>query len=328
MTGAPVTMKRIVAIAYNNCVSLDLTGPIEAFNYVNLLAKEALGRTDCGYQIELVAKHVGAVTTMSGIKLCADIALEDFSESVDILLVPGMKFGTRDFIRDGIPDWIAQQAPRCERVMSVCSGALILAHSGILSNHKITTHWNHGDLIRHHFTDIEVDDRQIYCKSGNIYSSAGVTAGIDLALTIIEEDFGQSMALKIAKRMVVFLKRPGDQSQFSTLLASQSKAKRFSQLVDWIENNLKNELSVSLLADKCAMSPRNFSRSFTTDVGHSPMQYITSRRLEWARLLLEQTDQSLVGIAQTTGFSAHNRFSHAFKEAFNVTPAQYRKRFR
>ncbi|MFT4926731.1 MAG: transcriptional regulator GlxA family with amidase domain [Phenylobacterium sp.] len=320
-------LKRIAAVAYPDCVSLDLTGPLEAFNYANLLGKEETGRDDIGYTIEILAKEPGPVQTMSGVKIHADSRFDNFDQPLDILLVPGMKFGTQTFLDNGLAQWIGTHAPKCQRVVSVCSGALILAHSGILANHKVTTHWNHGDIIRDNFTDIEVDDSQIYCKSGKIYSSAGVTAGIDLALSIIEEDFGRSLALKIAKRMVVFLKRPGDQSQFSNLLASQSKAKRFAELIDWIEKNLAQNLTVTALAERCAMSPRNFSRNFTTDVGHSPMQYISFRRLEWARLLLEETDQPLQSIPLTTGFTTLSSFNSAFKEAFHTTPGQYRKRF-
>ena len=134
-------------------------------------------------------------------------------------------------------------------------------------------------------------------------------------------------ALEVAKRMVVFLKRPGDQNQFSHLLASQSRAKRFTGLIDWIEENLSVNLSVSVLAELCAMSNRNFSRYFTLDVGHSPMQYISFRRLEWARLLLENSDQPLNSVAETTGFATQASFCSAFRESFDTTPAQYRKNF-
>jgi transcriptional regulator GlxA family with amidase domain len=179
-------IKRIAAVMYKDFVALDLTGPIEAFNYVNLLVKEELGREDCGYHIELLAVEAGPVQSMSGVKSHADRSFVGFREPLDILLVPGIKFGTKEFTAGHLPQWIAAMADKCERLVSVCSDSLILAHSGLLKGQKVTTHWNSGSIIRDNFTGIEVDDSQIYCKSGKVYSSAGVTAGIDLALSIIE----------------------------------------------------------------------------------------------------------------------------------------------
>ena len=318
---------RIAAVLYPGCVSLDLIGPLEAFYFVNMIASEESRRTDCGYRIELLAERAGPVESMSGVRLHADRSYVGFDDQVDILLVPGMKAGDTRYQDGGLTDWIAAQAGRSQRIASICSGAFVLAHAGILTGHKVTTHWNHGQKLRETFPDVQVDDSRIFCRSGNIYSSAGVTAGIDLALSIIEEDFDRALALKVAKRMVVFLKRPGDQSQFSDLLSAQTTARRFTDLLDWIEGNLASDLTVDELADHCAMSPRNFSRSFRSDVGFAPMLYVRRRRLERARLLLEETDQPLASIARATGFVTADRFARAFRDACHTSPGQYRKRF-
>lgn len=320
--------KKIAAVLYPGSVSLDLVGPLEAFYYANLISEEDTGKTNIGYDIELLAAEAGPIESMSGVRLHADKSFIGYEQPTDILLVPGMKPKETRYQDKGLTQWIAAQAQRSERVVSVCSGAIVLAHAGILSGKKVTTHWNSGNTIRKYFPDVEVDDSRIYCKSDNIYSSAGVTAGIDLALSIITEDFGRALALKIAKRMVVFLQRPGDQSQFSDLLSAQGKSKRFTALLDWIELNLTAEINIGLLAEQCAMSERNFARAFKADIGFSPMQYITRRRLERARLLLEEGAQSLESIARVTGFVTLTRFSNAFKELFHTTPGQYRKRFK
>jgi transcriptional regulator GlxA family with amidase domain len=320
--------KKIAAVLYPGSVSLDLVGPLEAFNYANQISEEETGDTNIGYDIELLAAHEGPVESMSGVRLCADKSFIDYQEPISILLVPGMRAKETRYQEHGLIQWITHQAKLSERIMSVCSGAIVLAHAGILSGKKVTTHWNSGDIIRNQFPNIEVDDSRIYCKSDNIYSSAGVTAGIDLALAIISEDFGRPLALKIAKRMVVFLQRPGDQSQFSDLLSAQGKSKRFTALLDWIELNLNREINIAVLAEKCAMSERNFARSFKIDIGFSPMQYIARRRLEGAKLLLEEGTQSLESVARINGFVTLSRFSKAFKEVFHTTPGQYRKRFR
>jgi len=319
--------KKIIAVLYPGSVSLDVAGPLEAFYYATLISKEETGLDNCGYEIELVAAKAGPVESMSGVRLFAERSTKTVKEPCDILLVPGMKPNETRYEDDGLLQWLNDQAARSTRVVSVCSGAIVLAHAGLLDGHRVTTHWNSGKKLRENFDNIDVDDSKIYCKSGKIYSSAGVTAGIDLALSIIQEDFGRSLALKIAKRMVVFLQRAGDQSQFSELLSSQGKSKRFTDLLDWIEENLSLNITTSLLADRCAMSERNFSRSFKADLNYSPMQYVTRRRLEWARLLLEEDNQALDAIAKTSGFVSTARFSASFKEAFHITPIQYKKRF-
>lgn len=319
--------KHIGALLYPGCVALDLVGPLEAFNYVAQLGSEEADRQNFGYKITLLAESLGPVPSMSGVQLCADASYLDFHEPLDILLVPGMKAGDHSYQTAPLVDWVQNQAARSERIASVCSGAYVLAHAGLLEGHKVTTHWNHGPKLQAAYPGIDVDADQIFCRSGNIYSSAGVTAGIDLALSIIEEDFGKALALRIAKRLVVFLKRPGDQAQFSDLLDAQSKTTRFSDLLDWIEIHSGDTLTIERLADVCAMSPRNFSRAFRVDIGMPPMQYVRNRRLERARLLLEDTDQPVTAIARNSGFISTESFTRAFKEMWHVTPGNYRKYF-
>jgi len=319
--------KRIGALLYPGCVALDLVGPLEAFAYVAMILAEGGGKQSHGYDITLVGQQTGPVDSMSGVRLHADASYHDFEEPLDILLVPGMKSGNQSYKNPTMTAWVTAQASRSERVASVCSGAYLLAHAGLLKGHRITTHWNHGKKLKAAYPDVEVDARQIHCKSGKIYSSAGVTAGIDLALAIIEEDYDRALALKIAKRMVVFLKRPGDQAQFSDLLSAQTTTSRFGALLEWIEGHLSADLTVDAMADHCAMSPRNFSRAFGADIGMPPINYVTRRRLEHARLLLEETDMALAVVAKTTGFLSSERLTRAFRAAWRTSPGQYRKRF-
>ena len=328
MSSTKFGLKKIACVIYPNVVALDLIGPIEAFNYATLLLQEEFKRADIGYQIDLYASTKGPVQTMSTIAINANKTFDESLAGVNMILVPGMTFGNREFISDGVVEWIKANASQSERIVSVCSGALLLAYANLLEGHRVTTHWNHGEILRREFKNIVVNDSQIHCISGNVYSSAGVSAGIDLALAIIEEDYGKAVALKIAKRMVVFLKRPGDQNQFSELLSSQMKAKRFTELLDWIEKNLKNKITANQLADMCAMSTRNFSRSFTVDIGHSPMKYIQRRRLEWARVLLEETELPLTKVASESGFGSANSLSKVFKTVLRTSPNEYRKRFK
>jgi len=320
--------KRIGVLMYPGCVALDLVGPIEAFNYVNLINTEGEPNSPPGYEICLIAENQGPVESMSGVRLYADESYHNFQQHLDILLVPGMRTGEESYKGPQLLAWIKSQASRSQRVASVCSGAYVLAHAGLLSGHKVTTHWNHGEALQRAYPDVKVDTSQIHCKSGKIYSSAGVTAGIDLALSIIEEDFGRATSLKIAKRMVVFLKRPGDQSQFSDLLNAQTTATRFALFLEWIESNLNKKLTIDTMANQCAMSPRNFSRAFKEDMSISPMNYIRIRRLERARLLLEDSDVSISMIARKVGFISSDQFSRSFQAACHTSPRDYRRRFR
>lgn len=313
--------KHIVTALYPGCLSLDVVGPLEAFNYVNL-------QRDDGphYQISLAAQMRGPVETLSSMQLVADIAYEDIRH-IDTLMIPGARTGDTRYRDCGLLDWLTTVAPKARRIVSICSGAIILGETGLLDNKTVTTHWMDSADLRQRVPNARVVADQIYVRDGNIYSSGGVTAGIDLALALIEEDMGHTDALKVAKRMVVPLKRAGNQAQFSDLLLAQANATRFSSLIEWLEANLQQAISVQDMAAFSAMSPRNFSRKFTAELDEPPIKYLHKRRLERAKLLLEQTDKTLLEIAHVCGFSSGENFRRQFAASLGVNPREYRAHF-
>ncbi|MBO6504595.1 MAG: helix-turn-helix domain-containing protein [Kordiimonadaceae bacterium] len=313
--------KRIAALLYPGCLSLDLIGPLEALNYVNMER-----HPDRPYDIKLCAQSTGPVDTLSGIQLVADTALADLTD-VHTLLIPGMLTGDLRYRELGIVDWVRSHAPSIRRIASVCSGALISGEAGLLDGRSVTTHWMDSGNLQALVPTAHVTTDRIYVKDGNVYSSGGVTAGIDLALALIEEDFDRQTALKVAKRMIVPLQRAGNQSQFSELLLSQEKTVRFAPLLQWIEENLQADLCVNSMAEHASMSARNFSRRFSEDIGMPPMQFVRLRRLERAKLLLEQSNRPLNEIARLSGFGSGDKLRRQFDQMYGVGPKEYRARF-
>lgn len=320
--------RRITALLYPGMVALDLVGPLEAFNYASLIARSETGAADAGYRIDLVAPSTGPVDTASPVTLQAQTDIARYCENTDNLLVPGMMDPASHAYRQAdVLDWVRAQAGRSNRLLAICSGAFVFAEAGLLSDEPVTTHWNDAAALQERFPSLSVDPEKIFVKSGRLYTSGGVTAGIDLALAIIEEDLGHALALKVAKRMLVYLKRPGDQAQFSDMLAAQAQSTRFTELLDWIELHLKEPLTVEILSDRCAMSPRNFSRVFKAEMGVAPMAYVRGRRVEAARVQLEQTAKPIGKIAADVGFSSTDHFSRAFTLLKGTSPQAHRARF-
>ena len=316
------TPRLIVGMLYEGAECLDLVGPLEAFNF----ASDELRGADSGYEIAMAGPKAGPIETLSGIKIVADMALDDCAE-IDTLLIPGARTGDERFKTAGVLSWLKQRAPKIRRIASICSGALVLADAGLLDGRRVTTHWMDRRALAARCPNAFVDADKIFVKDPPIYSSGGITAGIDLALSLVEDDHGRRIALKVAKRMIVFLKRQGGQAQFSDLLAAQCRADRFSDLIDWIEGHLNDDLSVARLANEAAMSPRNFSRKFLEEIGASPMEYVGARRLERAKQLLEETNMRIELVAQHTGFGSGERLRMAFHRKFAVSPLDYQRRF-
>ncbi len=307
---------------YPGMVALDLVGPVEAFRYANLLSRSA------EYHIEFVSEKNHPVSAASTLKLVADHSIDSVQSPADILLVPGMMDPDDNGYQSAeLQQWIRRQCQISDRWVCICSGVFVLAKAGVLDNEEVTTHWNDSARLREHFPSLAVRDDQIYVKSGRLFTSGGVTAGIDLALAIIAEDHGKSLALAVAKRMLVYLQRSGDQRQFSTLLQAQSKGGRFDDLIIWLEENLQKQVDIETLSNRCAMSPRNFSRAFSADIGIPPMSYVRQRRLEKARLLLESQTTTISEIAYMCGFVSLDQFGKSFGAAFAVSPQTYRKQF-
>ncbi len=214
------------------------------------------------------------------------------------------------------------------RIGSVCTGALFLARAGLLDGHRATTHWNWSASLGRRYPRIEVESDPIFVRDGNVYTSAGVTAGMDLALALVEEDHGPALALQVARHLVLYLRRPGRQSQFSTALALQlSDRHPLRELQSWIIDNLSKELSVETLAERVAMSPRNFARVFRRETQCTPAKFVERLRLETARRRLEETRHSLQRVAEECGFATAGAMRSVFQRAIGISPGQYRRHF-
>lgn len=312
--------KNIGFILFEQFNALDIVGPLEVFSLANEFA-------DAGYQTQLVALQRGPYMSESGIQINADIS---FSASglFDTLIIPGGAGGRgADIERDYVP-WLHDQLAQTRRMVSVCTGAFLLAATGALDNKKATTHWSHADEFRQKYPNVKLTTDAIYIEQGNIATSAGISTGIDLALKLVENDYGSELAIKIARYLVVPYRRIGSQSQFSEPLLYQQRAgKDFKDLVDWVLQNLNEDLSLDLMADKMNMSLRNFCRKFKEQVGEPPAKFVETLRLDQARQILINSKLSIQQVAEITGYRQVDVFRRAFERKFLISPKLYRASF-
>jgi transcriptional regulator GlxA family with amidase domain len=322
-------VRTISVLAYPGVQILDVTGPLEVFARAGQVAVERGRNMQSPYRVEVLAPEAGPLRSQSGVGLVAERAIEAVSGGIDTLLVAG-GFGTRDAMAN--PDvlaWIRRQAPRVRRLCSVCTGTFILAATGLLDGRRATTHWAWCKELAEMFPKVDVAPDPIFVRDGNVYSSAGVTAGMDLALALVEEDLGRDVALETARGLVLFLRRPGGQSQFSAQLAVQASDRQpVRELLTWIVENPGADLSVEALARRVAMSPRNFARVFTREVGTTPARYVETVRVEAARRRLEESAHGVDAIAGACGFGTAETMRRAFLRTLRVPPSAYRGRFR
>lgn len=321
-------MRRSIAIvAYGDVQLLDVAGPLEVFDLARRRSIEG-GRPD-PYEIEVLGPRATSVRTSSGLTIAPHATLADRADGIDTVVVAGGN-GTIDAAADGtIAAWLRAIEPHCRRVTSVCSGAFLLAQAGLLDGRRATTHWSSCDLLARTFPNTEVDADAIYVRDGKVATSAGITAGMDLALALVEEDLGRDLALEVARWLVLFVRRPGGQSQFSTQLQAQSAERApLRDLQTWIVNHPAGELSVTALADRVAMSPRHFTRVFTRETGVTPAVYVERTRVDVARRLLEETGLGLDAVADAVGFGSIETLRRAFHRTLGVAPSDYRARFR
>jgi transcriptional regulator GlxA family with amidase domain len=316
-------VRRIVIVAFPDVQTLDVVGPTEVFSMADGLANGG------EYRVEVVASSGGALTTGSGLQLLPHRALTGVRGPIDTLLVAGGT-GVVEAKRDErLVRWIRSAAPRARRVASVCTGAFLLAEAGLLDGRRATTHWAACDELRRRYPRVEVEAAPIFVRDGDVYTSAGVTAGIDLALALVEDDLGAAIARDAARWLVLFLRRPGNQAQFNTGPAWQAAERPpLRDLQSWIGDNLTADLSVPALAERAFMSPRNFARAFRREVGVTPAAYVESVRLERARAELEAGDTSVDAVAAMCGFGTVETMRRAFQRRFEINPAAYRSRFR
>lgn len=320
------TPKDIVALAFDDFQILDVTGPLEVFSQATRLL-EANGGAGRGYRLHLVARTPGALRASSGLSLVAG-ALRQAPDHYDSLVVSGGRGVLRAVTDSRLVDWVRQQPARARRVASVCSGAFLLARAGLLDGRRATTHWDSCGALSQGFPGTHVEADRIFVKDGNLYTSAGVTAGIDLALALVAEDHGRKLALEVARQLVVFLQRPGGQSQFSTQMAVQAaESDPIAEVLSYVEGHLSSDLSVPVLARRAAMSPRHFARCFGKETGTTPARYVHAARLSAARRRLEESSHGLDRIAEEAGFGTAESLRRAFAEGVGVTPSEYRTRF-
>ncbi|MGH6841209.1 MAG: GlxA family transcriptional regulator, partial [Methylocella sp.] len=283
--------RRIGVLIYPDCEILDVCGPFDAFHYANYWLLR-FGRTgEPGYLCDLIAATPGPVRTNCGLELGATRSYSDTRDGLDTLIVAGGPYAEQAAKDPALVEWVRSMAPRVRRVASVCTGAFILAAAGLLHHRRVTTHWMFSERLAAAYPSTEVDSSLLFNRDGNIYSSGGITAGIDLALALVEEDLGREIPLAIARTMVVFPRRPGGQSQFSAYVCVLEVKNRpdISELQAWILGHPAEDLSVEALADRMGMSPRNFARLFRNETGDTPAQFAERARADAARLKLEQT---------------------------------------
>ncbi len=319
---------RVVMLGYPDAQMLDITGPLEAFaRSSRLLSARGISRIPA-YSVEVVSLKAGPFATSSGVQLVAAQAYRDVT-SADTLLIAG-GYGHLDLMADPeVLAWICRMARKVKRLGSVCNGALILAKTGLLDGRSATTHWDDVEELLRIGPSIKVQPDAIYVRDGNIYTSAGITAGIDMALAMVEEDWGQPVALATAQLLVMFLKRPGGQSQFSAQLAAQfSEDDKLRELQLWMLEHLQQDLSVPKLAARVAMSERNFARRFTGSTGMTPAAYVSKIRLEAARRKLEENDLQVSQVARRCGFGTQETMRRCFVAELGIPPSDYRERFR
>jgi transcriptional regulator GlxA family with amidase domain len=323
----PIKLRRIVIAAYDGVSLLDLAGPLEAFRVASAFG--GAHDSSVSYDCVVASTRGGPVKTADGVALVAKSMRSLSGKPIDTLIVPGA-FAVDDVTRDrALVLWVRRHAASCRRVCSVCIGSFLLAAAGVLDGRRAATHWMHAPLLATRYPRVTVEPDAIFVRDGAIWSSAGVTTGIDLALALIEQDAGRDLAITVARILVVYLRRSGGQSQYSALLAAQaeSESETFGELERWISEHLNSDLRIDVLAERVHMSPRNFARAYAAKRGQTPAKAVEAIRIDAARRGLEQTDERIESIAKVCGFSSEEQMRCAFLRNMKIPPREYRRRF-
>jgi transcriptional regulator GlxA family with amidase domain len=317
--------RTIAFIGFNGVRTLDLTGPLEAFAAARSVAAD--GEIECDYELVVVGVGGKNFVSQSGVIFTGRQTIQSVRE-FDTIIVPG---GTR--LQEGgtmtaLSAWLKAQAPRTRRIASVCGGIYPLAQSGLLDGRQVTTHWRIAADVARLFPRLRLVPNAIFIKDGPFYTSAGVTAGMDLSLALIEEDYGPKLAFAVARELVMYIKRSGEQEQYSEPLRFQTQSTdRFSDIVAWIAAHLHENLSVDILAERACCSVRHFSRLFKAVFGNTPADFVEELRLAEARHRLAAPRNSLESVGSSLGFHSVDAFSRAFERRFGMRPHIYRRRF-
>ena len=320
-------IRSVGIVAYPGIEILDVTGPMEVFAFANILLQLYDLSTEPAYAIELLAAKPGPLTASCGLQIIATRAYSDVQEEIDTLLISGTTNIDNLLSDPELQDWVRSMAPKVRRMASVCTGAFLLAESGLLDGLRATSHWMFCNRLARDYPAVIVVPDRIFVREGTISTSGGVTSGIDLALSMVEEDLGSELALEVARTLVVFLKRPGGQSQFSAYLTSEASRPELRDLQAWIMVNLTKDLRVETLAERLCMSPRNFARFFLAEAGMTPAKFVELARIDAARHYLGSTTLSIESVADKSGFGDPERMRRAFIRQLGVNPQGYRDRF-
>lgn len=308
--------RRIVFVALAPLQLLDLVGPVEVFAHAE------------GYRWEVVTdgEH-GVVESTCGLPVGAARHFLEVSGEVDTLLVVGGP-GTRREKSKAFLKWVSRMAGKARRVGSVCTGAFVLAEAGLLNGRRVVTHWAWCELLQQWYPELRVEQDPIHLKDGNVYTSAGITAGIDLALALVEEDLGHEAAMVIARELVMFVRRPGGQSQFSPLLKAQAEGRHpVAELQAWVVENLREDLGVERMAERCGLSARHFARVFESETGLTPARFVERARVEAARCLVVEGNRGLKEVAGMCGFGGVDVMRRAFQRVLGVSAKEYAERW-
>jgi transcriptional regulator GlxA family with amidase domain len=319
--------RKIVILAFPAMQSLDLTGPLEVFASAQTLL-EAHPRADRGYHPLILTRDGSPIRCSSGLQIVPHGSFADTPPALDTLVIPGGHGAHDASIDPTTVAWISRTSPRARRTTSVCTGAFLLAAAGLLDGRRVTTHWAAAEELARRHPAVRVDPHPIFLRDGHIWTSAGVTAGIDLSLALVEQDLDRDIALTLARHLVMFLRRPGNQSQFSATLASQEPlSDPLREVRRHIVEHPADDLSIEALAARAHMSPRHFARCFRAQTGVTPARYVERVRLDAARRALEDTALPIAHVANACGFGTAETLRRSFLRALGVAPSEYRRRF-
>lgn len=319
-------LKRIAMVLFDGCDLLDFAGPTGAFHSAARHLIRTAQASELLYIVEPMSIDGGGVRTLQNVVVETSRAPELSGGEFDTIMVTGGLIDHRS-CDPRLLDWLKRNHSKVRRVASVCCGAFILAGAGLLEGRRATTHWEDSAHLQESFADTEVRPDSIYVQDGNVWTSAGITSGIDMALAMIEEDYGHALALLVARNLVVFIKRPGGQSQFSAPLQSQTIEGPLSAILGWIVDNPSEDLRTEKLAERANMSLRNFFRAFEAATGTSPADWVEMSRMEIAKRFLEQGAEKVEQVAYKSGFSGYEQMRKVFARRMGVSPKQYRARF-
>jgi transcriptional regulator GlxA family with amidase domain len=319
----------VVVVLFTGVDLLDVTGPPEVFS----LVRREVGE-EAGYEVVLAAETMDPVTTSAGVRVLPDATFAEVADRrIDSLIVPGaVEVDGRRRIRavtdPAVVAWVKALAERTRRVASVCVGAHVLAEAGLLDGKRATTHWSTARQLAEEYPSVEVDSDPVFVRDGEVWTGAGISACLDLSLALVADDFGEPTALRVARQLVMYLKRPGGQSQFSVPLEPVSTTRRVEELRHHVTRHITEPLTVGDLAAVAHVSERQLTRIFKTELGMTPAAYVESARVEVARNQLESTDATLDRVASSCGFGTTDTLIRAFRRTLNTTPTEYRNRFR